>query len=113
MRRGPKNKPTTLLHLHGTYNVTRHRARPPDAEAPGELGEPPADMSPPEADRWRAALAAAPVGLLGRTDESLLRLWCYHESAFLQAREMQRALDEGNKLPQLIRGRAGEMMVSP
>jgi phage terminase small subunit len=113
MRRGPKNKPTTLLQLHGTWNPTRHGGRAADAAAPDKLGEPPGDLSPAEADRWQAALAAAPRGLLGKSDESLLRLWCYHEATFLQAREMQRALDAGNKLPLLIKGRAGDMVMSP
>jgi phage terminase small subunit len=113
MRRGPKNKPTTLLELHGTYNVTRHRVRKPDAETVGQLDEPPSDLSPAEADRWRSALLAAPRGLLGKSDESLLRLWCWNEATFLQARDMQRALDTGSKLPLLVRSRNGEVRPSP
>jgi P27 family predicted phage terminase small subunit len=113
MRRGPKNKPTTLLHLHGTWNSTRHGQRPPDAKPPGDLEELPADLSPAEAERWHAALAAAPAGVLGKSDESLLRLWCFHEATFLEARRMQQMLDVGNKLPLLVKGKMGDMIQSP
>jgi phage terminase small subunit len=88
-------------------------ARPPDARAAGALGEPPGDLSPAEADCWRRALAAAPAGVLAQIDESVMRLWCYHEARVLEARRMQAILDQTNQLPLLIKTRAGDFVPSP
>lgn len=112
MRRGPKNRPTALHHLHGTIEP-RHKRRPPDAIAPGGLDQPPADLSEAEQDSWRHAIEHAPAGILARIDESILRLWAVTEARYLQAKTMQAALDAGNQLPLLIKTRAGDLMPSP
>jgi len=113
MRRGPKNKPTALHELHGTTR-TRHKARGPDAIAPGILDQPPADLTTAEQDCWRRAVANAPAGLLGLTDTSLLRLWSVAEARFLTAKAAQDKIDAaGSTLPLLIKTRAGDMIPSP
>jgi phage terminase small subunit len=112
MRRGPKNKPTALHQLHGTTR-TRHKARGPDAAAPGALDEPPADLTPAEQTSWRHAVANAPAGILGTIDTSILRLWSVAEARFLAAKAAQDKIDEKAILPLLIKTRAGDMVPSP
>jgi phage terminase small subunit len=112
MKRGRKNQPTALHRLHGTIE-TRHRQRPPDIAAPGTLGEPPADLTPAEQDSWRHAIEHSPAGILARIDESIMRLWSVTEARYLHAKAMQDALDSGNKLPLLVKTRAGDLTPSP
>src|SRR5438093_1268614 len=98
MRRGTKPRPSIILDLHGTRR-TRHKGRPPDAIAPGTLGDPPADLSEAERECWRNAIENAPAGLLGTIDTSLLRQWAVAEARFLAAREAQAKLDASDLAP--------------
>ena len=115
MRTGPKAKPTQLHRLHGTYNVTRHRQRDGEAEAPGDLRavEAPADLSEAERAIWDHAIAHAPAGVLKDIDRHVLRLWCQAEARYMLARQMQAKLDERAGLQLLIKTKAGDMVASP
>ena len=108
MRRGAKPKPAALLQLHGTHS---HRPRLPDAEAPGDVGEPPAVFSKAEQELWREALAVAPFGVFKAADRAMLRQWCALQAQFEEANRQQQKLNERRRLPFLVRTKAGELVV--
>jgi hypothetical protein len=85
MRNGRPPKPTLLHHLHGTFNVTKHRDRINDPVAPGELKRPPAHLSKPQARRFREVLAHAPRQILRQADIGMVASYVIAESVVAEA----------------------------
>jgi P27 family predicted phage terminase small subunit len=114
MRRGPKSKPTEMLRLRETFNVTRHGGRL-EPLAPGELASlpPPEDFDDLQKQRWAFILANAPRAILRNIDFGLLRLYCILEAASIVANHMQQKLDATNSLPLLVKGDKGTFVLSP
>ena len=75
-RSGRRAKSVALHHLHGTFNVTRHRNRVADERAPIALNlidpEPPSWLSESQRVIWRETLDMAPPGLLCAVDSGLV-----------------------------------------
>ena len=112
--RGRKPKPTALHALQGTTNVTRHRERRTEPKAEGELqDEPPDWMTDSQKEAWRYAVANAPKGVLKAIDRAVLAVWVEAEDRHRIAAIGQRKLDEGNKLPLLLKGKDGQPAASP
>lgn len=72
---GRKPKPTDLHRQQGTYQAVRHDRRANEPRPQGNLGEPPDELGPAEAEIWRYAIASAPAGLLKRLDLSVFVTW--------------------------------------
>jgi len=98
---GRKPKPTALLKLMGTANVTRLKERGPEPEAPGDLlVEPPDWFSEGQAASWRYAVENAPLHILRRVDRGMLTVWCEAEDRHRRATEAQATLDRRSpKMP--------------
>ena len=112
--RGPR-KPISQHRLEGTFNVTRHRSRAVDPEAPGELpAEPPAHLSPYQAVLWRHAVEHAPRGVLRRCDEGALLIWVEaadrHRSAMVAQNEWNAAHSD---MSNVVHRANGDLAVSP
>lgn len=73
--RGRKPKPTQLHRTDGTLHATKHRDRATELQLDGDLLDPPAGLSPAQADIWREAIGQAPPGLLKRLDRSVFLTW--------------------------------------
>jgi phage terminase small subunit len=110
MRRGTKPQPTVLLQLHGTKP---HRPRAPDAEAPAEIGDPPAGLSEAEAALWHDAVSVAPLGVLKAADRAILRQWVSLQAQFEEANRQQEKLNERGGLPFLVKEKSGDLTISP
>ena len=113
--RGRKPKPTVLHKLHGSFNVTRHRARGAEPVASGSLDvmEPPADLNEHELATWHYAIEHAPRGVLKKIDRTLLTLWCKTAERYRRAEASQAGMNAQQALPDVIRAPSGLLMVSP
>ena len=113
--RGRKPKPTVLHKLHGSFNVTRHRARGAEPVASGDLDdmEPPADLNEHELAAWHHAIEHAPRGVLKKIDRTLLTLWCKTAERYRRADAAQAEINARQALPDVIRTPQGLLMPSP
>ena len=113
--RGRKPKPTVLHKLHGSFNVTRHRARGAEPVASGDLDdmEPPADLNEHELAAWHYAIEHAPRGVLKKIDRTLLTLWCKTAERYRRAEAAQAEINARQALPDVIRTPQGLLMPSP
>ncbi len=77
--------PTAVKLING--NPGKRRLNENEPEPPGELCDPPDEMSDEEKAIWRKAIADAPPGMLREIDGTLLQLW-------VEAKEMRRKARE-------------------
>jgi len=105
---GRRPKPVKLHKLQGTFNVTRHRGRI-EPQASGDLSsKPPPDFfTDTQRELWTDALLDAPAGVLARIDWGLLVAYIETLDRYFRAIEAQRALDRGQQLPFLTKGKNG------
>lgn len=73
MPRGRTPKPTALKLIAG--NPGKRKLNPREPKPEGVLIEPPAYLSDGAKEAWRAAVHAAPPGLLRTLDGSILEVW--------------------------------------
>lgn len=103
--KGRKPKPSKLHDLHGTTNVTRHKARLagepiPETEIQDDA---PSWMTESQKDCWRYALANAPKGVLKAIDRGILAVWVEAEDRHRRACIEQAKLDQTDTLPMLTK----------
>lgn len=68
---GRPRKPTALHVLHGTRTRVDRSGEPSDI---GELGKPPAHLSPEDAAAWREIAASLAPGVAGRADRFVVEI---------------------------------------
>lgn len=112
--KGRKPKPTALHKLQGTYNVTEHRHRETEPQAPGDLlAEPPDWLTETQKMAWRYAVQNAPLDVLKAIDLGVLAVWVVAFDQHRTAVMMQDKTDATNALPLLAKDRHGGAVVSP
>ena len=104
---GRRPKPTALLKLRGSYNVTRGKQRRDEPVALGELVEPPLDLTDSQQDVWTYAVAHAPRDVVRLIDRDILKAWVTCVDTHNTARLMQAQLDRDTKLKLLIKSPLG------
>lgn len=114
MVKGRKPKPTALHKLEGTFNVTEHRSRGAEPEAPGDLlGDPPDWLTADQKAAWRYAVEFAPAGVLKAIDAGVLAVWVVAFDQHRTATIVQARLDAQSKLPLLTKHKGGGAVISP
>src|SRR5215208_7958176 len=114
--RGRKPIPTDIHKLMGTFRTNvQGRARVGEPRVENELSfEPPDTLTPSQAAIWRHAVENAPKGILKAIDLSILLAWVTAFDEHERARMAQAKLDaRGGDLDFLMKGKSGEMVVSP
>jgi P27 family predicted phage terminase small subunit len=103
-----------VIHqLHGTFRTTRHRSRASEPVAPGQLEEPPEDLTEKERESWHFAVENAPRGVLRTIDRDLLALWVKTRSRYDRAEAAQAKLNASLPMPDIIRTPSGAFIQSP
>jgi P27 family predicted phage terminase small subunit len=113
--KGRKPKPTAMHKLHGTVNVTKHRARldgEPIAVADIDA-EPPSWLTSSQKESWRYAIANAPRGVIRAIDRGMLVIWCEAEDRHRKAIIAQAKIDGDTDRPMLARTKDGGIIQSP
>jgi hypothetical protein len=103
-------KPTNVLTLSGSFiaHPERARARADEPEPVGEVGEPPAHLSPEEKAAWREIVDMCPPGVLALSDRLILE----HGSRLLaQLRKDRTYID--SRLMLRLEGTLGRLGLSP
>jgi phage terminase small subunit len=103
-------KPTNVLTLSGSFvaHPERARARADEPEPVGEVGEPPAHLSPEEKAAWREIVDMCPPGVLALSDRLILE----HGSRLLaQLRKDRTYVD--SRLMLRLEGTLGRLGLTP